>query len=315
MTQEKAGQLSRRKVLIGMATAGVAAGAGGIAYAVSQAGGEKKPISQNNPDLLSVRIGGDVPSADPASALWKKAEPVEVALGGQTVIKPLRPEPAVPSVRARSLHNGDTIAFLLEWGDADRRDLSIKIDQFRDACGVLVGPSPVDVTVWTMGAADKPVTILQWRADWQLDIDAGFQDLEVAFPNVSFDYYPPFTGRSQAPKVPDEYPEEARLWLPGWKVGNPISQPEKTSPVQKLIAIGPGTLEGLPTQNATGRGIYQEGRWRVVLARKMSPTDDKEVTITPGQEHSLAFTVWTGVNHDIGSRKSLTQLGKLRVEA
>jgi len=55
--------------------------------------------------------------------------------------------------------------------------------------------------------------------------------------------------------------------------------------------------------------------WKAVLAKPMSGGDDKEIALAPGLEYALAFTVWSGADRDIGSRKSLTQLGKLLAQA
>jgi hypothetical protein len=307
-------RVTRRNVLIGLAGAGAVASAGGLAYGLTQIlQGDGKPVTEV--DLLSVFIDQPVPAADPDSALWEKAEAVEVALTGQTVILPFKQEPAVQAVSVRSLHDGQTIAFRMEWADPQKDEHSIKTGQFRDACGVMLGPYPAPAALWTMGTPETPVTILHWRADWQLDIDAGFQDLEVAFPNVAFDFYPPLAGAQHPLKLPDAYPEDARMWLPGWSVGNPLSQPVKKTPVQKLIGIGPGTLEAPETQNAVGKGVWKDNRWKIVLARPLSARDDQETALAPGGEYSLAFAVWSGADSDVGARKSLTQLGRLRVQA
>jgi len=274
--------------------------------------GGEEAVTQ--PDLRSLRIDDPVPADDPESGLWRKATAQRIVLVGQSVIVPLKPEPSVKEITVRSLHDGQTIAFLLEWRDPEVDEHAIKIDQFRDACGVFLGPAGAGPGLWTMGMADNPVTILHWKADWQKDIDAGFQDLEVAFPNVTADFYPPLVGVPN-PKVPDDYPEETRERLPGWHVGNPISQPVKTSPVEKLRAIGPGTLEHLPTQNASGKGIWRNGRWKVALGKPMSAADPEEQALSPGQSYALAFTVWSGADRDRGARKSLTNLGQLHVES
>lgn len=312
--QSKPPTISRRKVLAGLAaTAGVSAAVAGGAYGLTElVKSTQKTVVE--PDLRSVYIDEPVPSADPDSGLWRRASAQRLALEGQSVIVPLKPEATVKDVTVRSLHDGETIAFRLEWDDPEADEHTIKIDSFRDACGVFLGPYPANPALWTMGAPDTPVTILHWKADWQKDIDAGFQDLEVAFPNVSFDFYPPLVGVVN-PKIPDDYPEEARNRLPGWHVGNPFSQPVKTTPVEKVRAIGPGTLEHLATQNATGRGVWKSGTWHVVIAKPMKAEDEEETTVAAGQTYSLAFTVWSGVDRDRGARKQLTKLGKLEVES
>ena len=303
----------RRKILTGLAVAGgvsvaVVAGAYGVTELVKST---ENP--QSEPDIRSVFIGEPVPADDPDSRLWHRAPSQRVALGGQNVIVPLKAEASLSDVKVRSIHDGKTIGFLLEWKDDARDEHTIKTDSFRDACGVLLGPSGASPALWMMGTPDAPVTILHWKADWQKDIDAGFQDLEVAFPNVAFDFYPPLVGVTN-PKVPDDYPEETRNWLPGWHVGNPISQPVKTTPVEKLLGIGPGTLEHLPTQDAAGRGVWQNGRWKVVIASPMAVKDAGVTAIEPGQAYSTAFTVWSGADSDRGARKSLTKLGQVTLE-
>jgi DMSO reductase family type II enzyme heme b subunit len=98
-------------------------------------------------------------------------------------------------------------------------------------------------------------------------------------------------------------------------VGNPLSQPEKATPVQKLMGIGPGTLEPFPTQNAVGKGVWQDGRWLVAIGRPLTAADDGEIPLSPGKMYSLAFALWMGSAKDRGARKSITQLGRLTLEA
>ena len=306
--------ISRRKILAGLAaTAGVSAAVAGGAYGLTElVKSTEKTVVE--PNLRSIYIDDPVPADDPESGLWGKATAQRIAIQGQNVIVPLKPESTLKEIVVRSIHDGEKIAFLLEWEDVDKDEHTIKIDAFRDACGVFLGPFPANTALWMMGTPDSPVTILHWKADWQKDIDAGFQDLEVAFPNVSVDFYPPLVG-VVSPKIPDDYPEEVRNWLPGWRAGNPISQPIKISPVEKLRGIGPGTLEHLETQNATGRGIWKNGKWKVAMAKPLKAADAEEASVQAGKSYALAFTVWSGAESDRGSRKSLTTLGQLVVEA
>lgn len=304
-------RITRRGALTGLAAAGLAAASTlGPARRVLAAA----PAPLDTPDLRSRAVPPPVPAADPASPLWAQAAPIEVALVGQAVAIPTKMTPAVPSLRVRSLHDGRLIAFLVEWQDPRPDALTVKTEQFRDSCAVFLGPHPAPEGLWFMGAADRPVTLLHWRADWQLDLDAGFQDLEAAFPNAAFDFYPPLVGIRHPPRVPDAFPPHARVWLPGWRVGNPLSQPQKASPVEKLWARGPGTVAPLPTQDALGRGVWRDGTWRVVVAKSLGATDGREMSLAPGRRYALAFAVWSGAVRDVGARKSITRLGQLRVE-
>lgn len=304
-------RVDRRKFLIGAAGAATAAGAAAL---VGCERAEERGVDWKG-QITSTYIREPVPEQDPDSRLWKKARPVLVPLTPQMSALPFRKEPAFPAITVRSLHDGSKIAFLLTWEDPDADHLTIKTDQFRDACGVLLGPADAPAAFYMMGTADVPASIMCWRADWQKDIDEGYQDLEVAFPNVAFDYYPPLPKAPRPLKVDDSYPAEGRAWLIGWTAGNPLSAPTKPSPVEKLIGHGPGTLTHLQTQDATGRGVWSEGRWKVVLARPFAAANAGETAIEAGKEYSVVFTVWSGSAGDRGSRKSPSGLGKLIVEA
>jgi hypothetical protein len=295
-------KLSRREALVGIAALGT------LALPAPVRAQDAQP-----PEVLSVRVPSPLP-LDPEAEAWRRARAVEIGLLGQAMAYPFKMRPSVPSVRVRSLHDGEHIAFLLEWEDPRPDHRTVKTREFKDGCGVLLLPAGAGATEWMMGTPKTPATVLHWRADWQLDLESGFQDLEAAFPNVAFDFYPPLVGVDR-PKLPEGYPADARKWLPGWYAGNPLSQPRKTTPVEKLVAQGAGTLEQLPTQNATGRGVWKDGRWRVVLRKPLRAADAKEVTLVPGGIYAVAFAVWQGAHEDRGARKSITQLGRLRLEA
>lgn len=301
-------KLTRRQAL---ATLGAAAAA--VVAAPKRAlAGPGAPVEA--PDLLAVRVRPPVPATDPDSAVWARARPLTIAVMGQLMVTPMKMEPSVTALRARALHDGRRIAFLLEWTDPRADALSIKTVQFKDGCGVQLAPHPAPPAAWMMGSPEVPVTMIHWRADWQRDIDRGFQDLEVVFPNVAVDFYPPLVGVKHPPRLPDAYPPGTRTWLPGWHVGNPLSQPLKRTPVEKMVAIGPGTVEQLPTQDAVGRGRWRERAWKVALARNLRAADDREIVLAPGKTYSVAFAVWAGSERDVGGRKSITRMGRVRLQ-
>jgi len=301
-------RIGRRKLLAGAAGGALAAGAA----AIVGCGDEEPP-----PDWGGVVVSRFVRTSVPVnsrSSLWRHAPQVEVPMQPQSSAIPVRAQPSVASIRVRSLNDGTGISFMLEWADPQRDDQVVKTTQFRDGCGVLLGPPDVPASYFMMGVAGQPASILHWRSDWQKDIDEGFQDLETAFPNVAFDFYPPLVDAPRPLVIADDYPEKGRPWLPGINAANPISQPTKPSPVEKITASGPGTITHLPTQDAVGEGRWSDGRWQVVISRKLEASNRDEIALKPGGEYALVFSVWAGSENDRGSRKSPSNLGKLSVE-
>jgi hypothetical protein len=255
-------------------------------------------------DLNATRVRR-VPDDDPDHRRWMRGPELVVELGPQDMALPLRLDPAVTGVRVRALHDGERIAFRLEWDDADVDDLTVRVDDFRDACAVLLAPGPAVAEIRTMGTAEIPATLLHWKADWQRDVDDGRQDLEAAYPNRTVDVYPPIWD-----VAPDEVDiaayrdHDATAWLPGIYVENPISVGHRTSPVEKAIAYGFSTTTTGRTQNVVGRGSRTEHGWRVVISKPLDAADDGEIDLRPGTRTACAFAVWSGAFHDAGGRKA-----------
>lgn len=291
---------NRRKFLVGAAVgaATVAAGAGVVLLAQGEEG---PPIGTS---VLAKRVR-KVPADDPEASEWDQAPTTRVQLDGQVTALPMRPTPSHPWVDVQALHDAKTIAFRVSWPDSERDDLTIECDSFRDACAVLLAPDPMNEALRIMGTADIPVTLMHWKADWQRDVDHGYQDPRVAYPNASVDYYPPLAAANGGHVTLADYQKaNATEWLPGLHVGNPMSQAKRTTPVEKLSARGFGTATTLPTQDAVGSGVWKDGGWTVVLAKSRTGTDDVEFPLRTGRDYGLAVAVWSGSEQDRGSRKS-----------
>ena len=285
-------RISRRSVL-----KGAAAGAGTIAL------GGCAPDDYDGPGVFVARVQ-EVPGDDPDGEAWRAASEETIELGPQDMALPQQLTPAVTALRVRAIHDDELIAFRLEWDDSDVNDLTVRVDDFCDACAVLLVPGAVDQTLRPMGSATTPATLLHWKADWQRDVDHGRQGLDAAFPNRSIDVYPIVHDVAPADVDISAYHDAgATEWLPGVHVGNPISLAARASPVGKAIAYGFSTTTSAAIQDAGGRGIRTATGWRVVLTKPLGAADGGEVEIHAGTAASCAFAVWSGGVHDAGSRK------------
>ncbi len=261
--------------------------------------------------LTSINVGDSLPITDPDSTQWERATPLEIPLSGQPFVAPMRFDPFTPSLTVRSLNNGSWISFLIEWTDPTKDDRTIKTEEFRDSVAIQLADS--DQPFICMGTRDQMVNILHWKADWQADIDEGFQDLEAAFPNFWNDVYP-FAVGSPPYSVPEDFPGVARVYLPGWYVGNPFSDPLKVTSVEDTDSAGFGSITTQESQDAIGRGVWSESTWKVVITRSMDTGDPNDATIAVGGETPLAFAIWDGTSGDRGARKSVSSWFALNVD-
>lgn len=296
------GLMSRRRLLgAGLVGAGSVALAGCIsdpdptdAIAVGEIRAERVPR---------------VPVDSPTSSTWARTRPTVVAMGPQNIALPQRAAPAVPQIVVRAVHDGAMVAFRLDWADPDVDDLTVRVDEFRDACAVLLTAGQGDQTLRTMGSATQPATLIQWKADWERDENQGRQGRAAVYPNATVDVYPPIYTKASGEVTPADYVAAgATAWLPGLRAGNPLSQVERKTCVEKGVARGFGTFTTCATQDAVGGGQRTDRGWRVVLAKPLGASDTDEMALAPGAAYTCAFAVWSGSTKDAGSRKSPSAL-------
>jgi hypothetical protein len=185
----------------------------------------------------------------------------------------------------------------LEWADSSVNDLTLPAE-FTDACAVQL-PSGVesDVPAPQMGETARPVEITFWRASWQAVVDGRDDSISNLYPNAAIDHYP-----FEAPSLPPgsaEQKEMADRYAPALSLGNKMAGP-RDSPVEDLLAEGPGTLKPAPPSGSTGRGRRTDTGWSVVIVRKMP------AGLSPQTRSQVAFAVWEGSQQEAGSRKMRT---------
>lgn len=262
------------------------------ATALSLCIGAAAPAAQ--PLLRAAHVQGTGPIVDPDAALWNRLPAVTVPMQPQIVATPTNPHPAIRELKVEAVHNGQWLALLIEWKDSTKSNRIVE-DRFGDQVAVELPvkynpkapPSPM------MGNPGGRVTILQWRAAFQHDVDHGPPRVHDLYPYAQVDVYPDQVLRAT----------DARPYMGAVGVDNPISQPERT-PVLDQMAEGWGTLTVKLNQNADGKGVWNNGAWRVVITHPLASGDQNDPNLTPGARTLAAFAVWDGGHREVGSRKS-----------
>ncbi|MCR4346636.1 MAG: ethylbenzene dehydrogenase-related protein [Sulfuricaulis sp.] len=240
---------------------------------------------------------------DPRAAYWGNIEAAGVPMLGQMVATPRHLDPAVKELQVKAAHNGHRIAFLIEWADPARSD-RIVVDEYGDQVAVELPnqfipdkpPSPM------MGHQGARVTILQWRAAFQKDLEAGEPQIRDLYPHALVDIYPDQVLRAT----------DARPYMGAVGLDNPISHPNRT-PVLDQMAEGWGTMTVKLEQRAEAKGLWQDGRWRVVISYPFSGGDN-DPKLAVGMETVAAFAVWEGGAREVGSRKAWSNWVPLKIE-
>lgn len=238
--------------------------------------------------LMSPKSKTALPRDDPFSAVWNNAPKIQVQLssmwnrGGQS-----------PDIVVRSLNDGETIVFLLEWTDATCDKLTVRPEDFRDSAALqfFAGEGIPSVA---MGDRDSEVIIWQWKADWQAHIDQGRR------PGPA-DVHPWMVYETHAPRI------AAAL-----QAGNQNALISRSSPVEEAVARGFGTITPKPLaeQQVGGKGVWRKGRWHVVLSRKLGLEGG---IAADGDQTKVAFAIWNGNQRDRNGQKAVSTWYTLRL--
>ena len=245
-------------------------------------------------DLKVKKIENEI-DLDPDNPLWD-AVPVQ-----KVHMLPLsaRTNP-VNQIKFQSVVNDEGIAFRLEWEDEIADRSSSRHQDFKDAVAlefslgdVLLHTHGHNEPFFGMGNRGKVVNIWQWRADWQTEIETK-EKLEYATKGMDMD-----------------------TMIFGGEV-NPVDalNPFRDVPVEELNAEGFGTLTPQPQtkQNVLGKGVWKDGKWRVVFYRVLDSLNKWDIKFQSKQPVLIAFAVWDGAHQDRNGRKVVSMWQRFHLD-
>jgi hypothetical protein len=247
----------------------------------------KEPEPRRDIVIQAPRVADIAALEAPNAAAWRRAPAVKVPMIQQHFVEPFQQTDGTREVAVRAMHDGKTLAVLLQWRDADA-NVAVRTKQHSDGCAVMFPRAKGALPSVMMGEKGKPVTIYHWKASRQFARE-GEQRLWA-------DVYP-MSGRS-GPIRPDSaiYNSPARSQVGGWAADNPLSKPEYETFIHEIEAEGPGTVTHRSSDAARGRGEHSRGVWRVTFL----------VPLPAELPSGIAFSVWQGGAGDVGGRKSLS---------
>ncbi|MBI3609694.1 MAG: c-type cytochrome [Nitrospirae bacterium] len=236
----------------------------------------QRPVPTGSKVVIESRkVSGEI-SLDPNAPIWKGADPVDVLMSGQVHLPPRNQSPTVDFVVIQSVYNDKEIAFRLEWDDRTQN-----ITQ-QDSEAVQKMETP-DFTATYPVLYPPSVRLRNLR-------DAAALQFAVRLP--------------QGPEKPHFFlgdtGKSVNLWE--WKAD--------LQKVEELNAKGyktPPTLQPPDSQQAEGKGVFDDGVWRVVMKRPLTTKDvANDVQFATGQLIPVAVHIWDGANGETGLRRTIS---------
>lgn len=261
------------------------------------------PAEQPPPTLSVSRVDKVPPVGDPLDAVWEKIAAIEVPMAAQQVAQPALEQATVPKLTVQAIRDNERYAWRISWDKpqpADRVDYAT----FTDAVAIQFPLG--DGAPYTMGGPNLPVRMLYWKAVWQKDVDEGFQELQKIYPNSHYDLYWFAEGAERHSNTGSTDNPQAQEFMVAAMSKNRMADYNRKKPIEELTAHGFGSSTHVPETPSGARGVWNQGRWYVVLDR---PIDDKDPLIArfnaAPEQQLVAFAVWDG---DHGNRGSLKQI-------
>lgn len=259
--------------------------------------------------LSAKEVSGPLPTT-PEDPLWEKANAIHVPMTGQVVAAPRWQNHSVDMLTVKALHNGQEVAFLLEWDDPhkdvthvvgpeDDRGLNgtyadwevygpkaetpeRPLPSYRDAVALQLpraipeGPSKPHF-LW--GRASDPVNLWMWKADLQEE-----------------------SGSERAVE---------QMRARGHLVERGEAAEGKTITERMDALLAPYPPE---QQNVWGQGSWEKGTWKVVMKRALDTGNPQDTLMETGKLIPISFQAWDGSNGEQGLMMSISSWHFLRLE-
>lgn len=244
--------------------------------------------------------------ADPDDPAWAATPEYVAKLIPQDLVEPRQMSVSTAQARVKAIRSESEISFRLEWDDPTDDNLSDP-GHFCDACAVQL-PQKLGPTLPApqMGDAANGVEIAYWNAGWQAVADGRGDSIQDIYPRAAVDHYP-FQAQPLEKDAAAKGAMELR-YAPARALGNKMAGPRET-PVQDLVADGPGTIAPAASTTSKGRGRRTVGGWAVVITRRRPEGLLKAPAV------QAAFAVWEGGRSEVGARKMRTGWIALTIEA
>lgn len=244
-------------------------------------------------ELAVARVEADLSAVDPWAGYWSASRPTSFALIAQPMLPP-RPERATTEgIEVQAIHDGTRVAFRLRWQDAQASEAG-HLGESSDAVALQFPVANDRLPPMTMGATGHPVHIFHWRAQYQRDAEHGKPEVAALYPNASVDMY-----AMDFKEARGGTEEEKEQFHPGVALGNPQSY--RKDGVDEILAEGFATSAVQTGHGSVARGEWRDGFWTVVISRPLAIEGGS--TLSPGGDSSIAWAVWQGSEHEVGSRK------------
>lgn len=254
-----------------------------LAYYVSSIA---RPPRAGDVVIRAEKIKREIP-LDPNADLWEKTPFLDVPLSGQVVVAPRWQNHAIDMIRIRSVYNDMEIGFLLEWNDRFKNAKHVSPSEPAEQ-GKKEAYSKVAAQMIGKGSYRDSVAL-----QFPVKIPAG-------------------------PERPYFYRGEPGKPVNLWKWNADWEEEGKGRTVDEQNVAGyKADVRSQPeeSQGVKGKGVFKDGRWKVVLVRSLTTSDPiNDIQFERGKLIPVALHAWDGASGEVGRKSSISSWVYLLME-
>ncbi len=220
---------------------------------------------------------------DPADAIWKSAQPMDIRLAGQVIASPRWQNPSIEMVTLQAIYNDKDIAFKLTWDDPFKDVVHDETQEFDPVELAKVGG--FNSYVETFGMIPRKLETLRDSIALQFPVKAPSGTKKPHF----------YRGSSS---------EQVHLLV--WKSDEELAGKRGTQEGNARGWKQPIKVQTEDKQQITGKANWDQGRWTLVMKRPLTTSDRNDVQFKPGIFIPMAVNAWDGSNGEHGLIMSLS---------
>jgi len=218
---------------------------------------------------------------EPKADIWKNVPELDVELTGQVHVAPRNENPDVDVVRVKALYNDKELTLWLQWDDRTENTDFETSPEKKAMLAAKFGQTypllyPADERM-----GDLPDGVM---VQWPVHIPDG-----PIMPHM----------------VQGDGARPVNLWH--WRAD--WQEDDEDHAVREENVAGykvPPKAQQASGWQVQGKGMFDDGRWTVVIKRSLHTKDAGDVQLETGRLIPLAVNVWNGANEEFGLRRTIS---------
>jgi mono/diheme cytochrome c family protein len=241
----------------------------------------QEPGPSDTINVTAKNVEGELP-VDPNDPIWEQAEELRVPLSGQIVAAPRWQNHAIDLVKVRALFNDKDVAFLLTWDDRFKDTEHHPENEIKERGDKYFSDRELGDSYVKAQPGMAASIVGRYKTN-------NFRD------SIALQFPVTIPETREKPHFLRGTGKSVNLWL--WKSDMEEAGKNPVVETNTKHFKNPMKVQPEESQSTTGKGVYKNGQWKVVMKRSLTTEDPKkDIQFERGKLIPFALNAWEGTN-------------------